>query len=210
MTPPENLTMKKYEVSVLRTAHCWATVHISAESEAEARASAIDKAEDFKEKSCEYSVEDVRLALKPYCVIHRDNGALLSEAPEVFLCQADDSDHAEEQTVNSYPNSDILWISENPDPEKALSEYYASNDHCLNPDQLDDKYIPDREQLKALFAAFLETQEGTSKDSWYVTDKEAAETVLKSFERFLYAEDDAKAERRRQYEALKKEFEPTN
>jgi hypothetical protein len=143
MTPPENLTMKKYEVSVLRTAHCWATVHISAESEAEARASAIDKAEDFKEKSCEYSVEDVRLALKHYCVIHRDNGALLSEAPEVFLCQAYESHHAEEQTVNAYPNSDILWISENPDHEKALSEYYASNDHCLNPEQLDDKYNPD-------------------------------------------------------------------
>jgi hypothetical protein len=134
MTPPENLTMKNYEVSVLRTALCWATVHISAESEAEARASAIDKAEDFKEKSCEYSVEDVRLALKHYCVIHRDNGALLSEAPEVFLCQAYESHHAEEQTVNAYPNSDILWISENPDHEKALSEYYASNDHCLNPD----------------------------------------------------------------------------
>jgi hypothetical protein len=81
--------------------------------------------------------------LKPYCVIHRDNGASLFEAPEVFLCQADDSDHAEEQTVNSYPNSDILWISENPDPKKALPEYYASNDHCLNPDQLDEKYNPD-------------------------------------------------------------------
>ncbi len=187
--------MKKYEISVLRTAHCWATVHISAESEAEARASAIDKAEDFKEKSCEYSVEDVRLALKPYCVIHRDNGASLFEAPEVFLCQADDSDHAEEQTVNAYPNSDILWISENPDHEKALLEYYASNDHCLNPDQLDDN--PDRENLKAQIAAFLETQDDTAKDEWYTTERNMAAEFLQRFEQFLYEE-------------LKKEFEPTN
>jgi hypothetical protein len=64
--------------------------------------------------------------MKPYSVIHRDNGAHLFEAPAIFLCQADDDDHAEEQTLNSYPNSDILWISEGADHEKALSNYYAA------------------------------------------------------------------------------------
>lgn len=64
--------------------------------------------------------------MKPYSVIHRDNGANPLETPEIFLCQADDDNHAEEQAANSYPNSDILWISEGPDHEKALANYYAA------------------------------------------------------------------------------------
>jgi hypothetical protein len=64
--------------------------------------------------------------MKPYAVIHRDNGADPLETPEVFLCQADDDDHAEEQTANSYPNSDILWIHEGSSHSAALSNYYES------------------------------------------------------------------------------------
>lgn len=53
--------MPKYEVSVLRVSHQWATHTLDAASEAEARATTLDLAGDFdfQEKSCEYSIEEV-------------------------------------------------------------------------------------------------------------------------------------------------------
>ena len=53
--------MPQYEVSVLRTSHQWATHTLTAASEAEARATTLDQDLDFKEKSCDYSVEGVRV-----------------------------------------------------------------------------------------------------------------------------------------------------
>lgn len=64
--------------------------------------------------------------MNKFSVIHRDKGADPLETPEVFLCEADDHDHAEEQTANSYPNSDILLIHEGSNHSAALSNYYDS------------------------------------------------------------------------------------
>lgn len=37
---------------------------------------------------------------------------LISEGivPQVFVCAADDSDHAEEQCLDAYPGADVVWI----------------------------------------------------------------------------------------------------
>jgi hypothetical protein len=64
--------------------------------------------------------------MKPYAVIFREPNAHPLDEPEVFLCQADDHEHAEEQAENSYPNAVILWISEGSNHSAALSNYYDS------------------------------------------------------------------------------------
>lgn len=51
--------MPQYEVSVLRTSHQWATHILTAASDAEAEARALAADLDFKEKSADYSVEEV-------------------------------------------------------------------------------------------------------------------------------------------------------
>lgn len=34
---------------------------------------------------------------------------------QFFRCQADDTDHAEEQCMNSYPTCSIIWVNEGDD-----------------------------------------------------------------------------------------------
>lgn len=53
--------MKKFIVSVCRTSTAWTEIEITANSEAEARATAADLCGDqiYKEKDAEYSIEHV-------------------------------------------------------------------------------------------------------------------------------------------------------
>ena len=64
-----------------------------------------------------------------------------------------------------------------------------------------------REELATKIAAFLETQDDEWSEEWYTTQRNMAAEYLERFEQFLFGAEDAKAERRRQYEELKKEFE---
>jgi hypothetical protein len=64
-----------------------------------------------------------------------------------------------------------------------------------------------RQALQNHIAAFLETQDNTDREEWYTTQRNMAAEYLGRFEQFLFGAEDAKAERRRQYEELKKEFE---
>ena len=41
--------------------------------------------------------------MQPYVVLYRDQALLPFDMPFAFMCQADDSDHAEEQTLDAYP-----------------------------------------------------------------------------------------------------------
>lgn len=59
----------------------------------------------------------------------------------------------------------------------------------------------------ALSVDFLETQDASSRDEFYVTPREMAAEVLKDLKSFLFSKDIAKEERRVQYLALKSEFE---
>jgi hypothetical protein len=53
--------MKKFIVSVLRTSYAWRDIEISANSEAEARATVLDICGDYEysEKDADYSIEQV-------------------------------------------------------------------------------------------------------------------------------------------------------
>lgn len=44
--------------------------------------------------------------MKSYIVLYRDS----TEEVQPFTCQADDFDHAEEQTINAYPDSEIVLV----------------------------------------------------------------------------------------------------
>lgn len=51
--------------------------------------------------------------MKTYVVLYRDYSiAGPMEDPIGFVCQAEDGDHAEEQTLNMEPKADIVWVSE--------------------------------------------------------------------------------------------------
>jgi hypothetical protein len=54
---------------------------------------------------------------------------------ETFLCQAEDSDHAEEQTLNAYPDiseHNVVWIEEGKDWEGAQQRYWGGYCHQCN------------------------------------------------------------------------------
>ena len=44
--------------------------------------------------------------MKSYIILYRDS----TNDVLPFACQADDFDHAEEQTINAYPNSEIVLV----------------------------------------------------------------------------------------------------
>lgn len=52
--------------------------------------------------------------MRRYQVIFEEPGVWAWQA---FMCMADSPDHAEEQTLNAYPNARILWVSENDSDE---------------------------------------------------------------------------------------------
>lgn len=44
--------------------------------------------------------------------------------PQVFLCQAEDGDHADEQCLDAYPEADIVWAEQGTDPQQAMLNYW--------------------------------------------------------------------------------------
>ena len=59
--------------------------------------------------------------LKDYVVLFilKDNPLMV----EGFLCSAEDSDHAEEQAMDAYPDCEVVWIEEGTNWEKAHDNY---------------------------------------------------------------------------------------
>ena len=50
--------------------------------------------------------------------------------PQVFLCQAEDMDHAEEQCLDAYPDVDIVWAEEGEEGRgtfRAFANYWNSD-----------------------------------------------------------------------------------
>lgn len=64
--------------------------------------------------------------MRKMTVVYRDNDSLPFSSPLFFVCDADDTEHAEEQCENAYPQCEILWIAEGDDVIKALQQYYDS------------------------------------------------------------------------------------
>lgn len=62
--------------------------------------------------------------MQSYTVLFRDETLKVYEAPYVFICEADDTDHAEEQCENAYPGCDIVWVILGDDGIEALDDYW--------------------------------------------------------------------------------------
>ena len=63
--------------------------------------------------------------LIPFCVLYRDENLLPADPPFVFQCQAENSNHAQEQCLNAKPGCYIVWAVEDcEDIEQAYDDYY--------------------------------------------------------------------------------------
>lgn len=60
-----------------------------------------------------------------YIVLFIEPDALPADPPQGFKCQAEDSDHAEEQCLNAYPNASIAWVHEGASAVEAYQEYWG-------------------------------------------------------------------------------------
>jgi len=68
--------------------------------------------------------------LHNYVVLFRDAGALAAAPPLGFQCDAEDSDHAQEQCENAYPGCDVVWVWQGPKGvgvEPALQDYWGNS-----------------------------------------------------------------------------------
>ena len=71
-----------------------------------------------------------RSKMKNYVVLYRIEKIMApADAPFGFSCSADDTDHAEEQCLNAYPDCDIVWVWEGPEGvgmQPALTDYWTN------------------------------------------------------------------------------------
>lgn len=64
--------------------------------------------------------------MNAYIVLYRIESVMLPvDDPFGFRCHADDSDHAEEQCLDAYPDCDVVWVSEGGDYLSALDNYFS-------------------------------------------------------------------------------------
>lgn len=64
--------------------------------------------------------------MKTYIVLYRIESIMSPlDEPFGFACQADDTDHAEEQCINAYPDCDIVWVVETDNYADALEDYWG-------------------------------------------------------------------------------------
>jgi hypothetical protein len=63
--------------------------------------------------------------MNTYIVLYRQESVRTAvDAPFGFRCSADDSDHAEEQCINAYPDAGVVWVWEGDDMQNALDDYW--------------------------------------------------------------------------------------
>jgi hypothetical protein len=66
-----------------------------------------------------------RPLLKTLIALYRDDSIKAGDAPLAFKCQAEDTDHAEEQCENAYPDCDVVWVVETDDVDEAYGNYWG-------------------------------------------------------------------------------------
>ena len=64
-----------------------------------------------------------------YIVLYKTPDCLLLDPPLGFRCQADDTEHAEEQCMDAYPDCKILWVVITDNYEVALQDYWGGDDY---------------------------------------------------------------------------------
>lgn len=62
--------------------------------------------------------------MENYIVLYRDSTLKPLDVPYAFSCQADDTDHAEEQCLDAEPGCDIVWVVETDNVTHAYDDYY--------------------------------------------------------------------------------------
>lgn len=67
--------------------------------------------------------------LKDFIVLYREDKNVIGTELMVFTCEAEDSDHAEEQFQDAYPDDrfpdyDLLWVVQGTDIDAAFDDYY--------------------------------------------------------------------------------------
>lgn len=68
--------------------------------------------------------------MKTYAVLYRIESIMAPvDEPFGFVCQAEDTDHAEEQCLNAYPDCGVVWVAEGDDCIGALEDYYTDGMH---------------------------------------------------------------------------------
>ena len=65
--------------------------------------------------------------MQTYIVLYRDQALLPFDHPFAFKCDAEDTDHAEEQTLDAYPDAEILWLVQTADVNVALADYWGND-----------------------------------------------------------------------------------
>lgn len=67
--------------------------------------------------------------MNSYIVLYRIESIMApADAPFGFACQADDSDHAEEQCLNAYPDCDVVWVFKGDHADSAYADYWGNVD----------------------------------------------------------------------------------
>ena len=62
-----------------------------------------------------------------YIVLYRDDSLPPLAPPLAFRCDADDTEHAEEQCENAYPEALIIWVVQTDSVGVALGDWYAGS-----------------------------------------------------------------------------------
>lgn len=63
--------------------------------------------------------------METYIVLYRIESMMSPvDSPFGFRCHAEDSDHAEEQCIDAYPDCDVVWVVETDDYQAALTAYW--------------------------------------------------------------------------------------
>jgi hypothetical protein len=75
------------------------------------------------------------IRMKSYIVLYRIESIMSPlDAPYGFQCWAEDTEHAEEQCMNAYPDGEVVWVAlggENEgDYDYALSDYWDILEDC--------------------------------------------------------------------------------
>ena len=60
-----------------------------------------------------------------HIVLFREAGEAPLSTPLVFHCEADDSDHAEEQCEDAYPDCCVAWVYQGNDWKAAFDDWLA-------------------------------------------------------------------------------------
>ncbi len=68
--------------------------------------------------------------MKTFIVLYREAYLSPLDPPFGFRCEAEDTDHAEEQCENAYPNCEIVWIWEGDSMQDALDDYWQVIEEC--------------------------------------------------------------------------------